>query len=117
MNHRWPGLVWVTDQEPHDREHPVATAELTELTHRHYALLRAVAAGRCELSRSCEPDLYIDGRTCCDQQAAHLLAHAGLIRHDGDAADAAIGQRVPATLTTAGQAILSTLGRPLARAA
>jgi hypothetical protein len=87
------------------------SAELAELTHRHYALLRAVAAGRCELSCSCEPDLYIDGRTCCDQQAAHLLAHAGLIRHGGNAA---IGQRVPALLTDAGKALL---GRPLARAA
>lgn len=92
----------------------MSTAEMASLTHRHYALLRAVAAGRCELSCSCEPDLYIDGRTCCDQQAAHLLAHAGLIRH---AARGPIGQRVPAKLTDAGEALLSALVRPLPRAA
>lgn len=81
------------------------TAPQAELTHRHYALLRAVAAGRCELTCSCEPDLFIDGRSCCDQMAAHLLAHAGLIRH---AAPGAIGQRVPAQLTEAGRAVLDS---------
>jgi hypothetical protein len=78
----------------------------TELTHRHFALLRAVDAGRCEITCSCEPDLFIDGRTCCDQTAAHLLARAGLIRH---AAHGSIGQRVPAQLTDAGRAVLSSV--------
>ena len=77
----------------------------TELTHRHYALLRAVGAGRCELTCSCEPDLFIDGRTCCDQTAAHLLARAGLIR---PAVRGRVGQRVPAQLTDAGRAALSS---------
>jgi hypothetical protein len=91
----------------------VATGLEAELTHRHYALLRAVSTGRCELTRSCEPDLFIDGRTCCDQTAAHLLARVGLIRH---AAPGAIGQRVPAQLTDAGRAVLATV-TPMADAA
>jgi len=91
----------------------VKTAQDVELTHRHCALLRAVAAGNCELTWSCEPDLFIDGRTCCDQTAAHLLARAGLIRH---AARGRIGQRVPAELTDAGRAVLDAT-RPIADAA
>ena len=91
----------------------MSTASHAELTNRHYALLRAVAAGRCELTWSCEPDLFIDGRTCCDQNAAHLLARSGLICH---AAPAAIGQRVPAQLTEAGRAVLAAVA-PLAEAA
>lgn len=90
------------------------STQMTELTHRHYALLRAVSAGRCELSCSCEPDLYIDGRTCCDQQAAHLLARAGLISH---AERGRIGQLVPAQLTDVGRALLSSVARPLSAAA
>lgn len=50
------------------------------LSHRVLAMLRAVAAGRGELTRSCEPDLRIDGLPCCDQVAAHELVHAGLVR-------------------------------------
>jgi hypothetical protein len=93
---------------------PVSTTPPAQLAHRHYALLRAVGAGRCELSCSCEPTLYIDGHSCCDQQAAHVLTHAGLIRH---AAPGAIGQRVAALLTDAGRAVLSAVDRPLASAA
>lgn len=85
----------------------------TELTHRHHALLRAVGAGRCELTFSCEPDLFIEGRTCCDQTAAHLLARAGLMR---PATRGAIGQRVPAELTDSGRAVLAAQ-TPLANAA
>lgn len=82
----------------------MSTATAAEFTHRHYAMLRAVNAGRGELSCSCEPDLFIDGRSCCDQQAAHLLARVGLIRpaHHG-----ALGQRVPAQLTAAGRELLA----------
>jgi hypothetical protein len=80
-----------------------STTVSTDFTHRHLALLRAVDAGRCELTCSCEPDLFIDGRTCCDQTAAHLLAREGLIRH---ATQGPIGQRVPAQLTDAGRAVL-----------
>lgn len=91
----------------------MSTASHAELTNRHIALLRAVAAGRCELTGSCVPDLFIDGRACCDQSAAHLLARKGLIRH---AAPAALGDRVPALLTEAGRAVLAATQR-LAEAA
>lgn len=84
----------------------MATAAHAELTYRHYALLRAVAASRCQLTCSCEPDLYVDGRSCADQQAGHLLVHAGLIVQ---AAAGSVGQRVPARLTEAGQMVLSLI--------
>ena len=69
------------------------------LTYRDRAILRAVAGGTAELSVSSEPDLFVDGRFCCDQLAAHRLAHAGFI---AGARPAATGQRVPARLTEAG---------------
>ena len=89
----------------------MSTAPLAELTYRHYALLRAVGAGRRELSYSCEPDLYIDGRNSCDQIAAHLLARLGLIRHS---TQGQIGQRVPAELTDAGHGMLASVTTTLA---
>jgi hypothetical protein len=73
-----------------------------ELTHRAMAMLKAVAAGRAQMSCSCEPDLFIDGFACCDQMTAHALAHGGYLQ---PAADAATG-RVPAELTDAGRAAL-----------
>ena len=69
------------------------------LTHRDRAILRAVAGGTAEMSVRSEPDLYVDGRFCCDQLAARRLAHAGLI---AGARSGATGQRVPARLTEAG---------------
>jgi hypothetical protein len=74
------------------------------LTWRDRAILRAVAGGGAELVYGAEPDLIIDGRCCCDQSAAHRLAHAGLI---APLAAATVGQRVPACLTPAGTARLS----------
>lgn len=73
-----------------------------ELTHRAMAMLRAVAAGRAQMSRSCEPDLFIDGFACCDQVTAHALAHGGYLRP----ADEDGTGRVPAELTDAGRAAL-----------
>jgi hypothetical protein len=73
------------------------------LNHRALAMLRAVVAGRAELTCSREPDLFIDGVPCCDQFTAHGLAHDGLIE---PAFTGRIGQRVPATLTAAGAAAL-----------
>ncbi|WP_436502075.1 hypothetical protein [Actinokineospora sp. HUAS TT18] len=66
-------------------------------------MLRAVAAGRAELVLSCEPDMLIDGLSCCDQFTAHDLTRAGLVRpaHPG-----LVGHRVPAVLTNAGHAAL-----------
>jgi hypothetical protein len=80
------------------------TAPAGSLTNRDRAILKAVAAGRAEIVYGAEPDLFLDGRCCCDQAAAHRLAHAGLIAPLG-LAD--IGQRVPATLTAAGTAQLT----------
>lgn len=71
------------------------------LSRRALSILRAVADGRAQMSRSCEPDLFIDGVSCCDQMTAHDLARDGYIRpsHPGD--------RVPAELTQAGLAALT----------
>jgi hypothetical protein len=78
---------------------PTVEATRHDLTHRDRAILRAVAGGRAELAGGSQPDLFLDGRCCCDQVAAHRLAHAGLIT---TAAPATFGQRVPARLTPAG---------------
>lgn len=79
------------------------TTTMTANSFRARALLRAVAAGRAEMTLSSEPDLFVDGLACCDQHTAHLLAHAGLIRpaHGG-----AVGDRVPAVITGAGREAL-----------
>ncbi len=61
-----------------------------ELSVRDRAILRAVARGRAELVWGSEPDLYLDGRFCCDQSAVHRLVRAGLI---APAVDGAVGQR------------------------
>jgi hypothetical protein len=80
------------------------TIDGNRLTSRDRAILRAVAAGHAELLFGAEPDLIIDGRCCCDQAAAHRLAHAGLI---APLSPAIVGERVPAGLTPAGTARLS----------
>jgi hypothetical protein len=77
-----------------------------DLSRRELAMLHAIAAGRGEITGSGEPDLFIDGLACCDQSAAHHLAHAGLVHATRPAE---VGQRVPAELTTAGHAVLATL--------
>jgi len=84
-----------------------ATLTVAELAPRHVAVLRAVAAGRAELTASCEPDLYVDGRCCTDHTVAGLLTRAGLITPKNDPAARAAG-RVAARLTEAGRACLRT---------
>lgn len=74
-----------------------------QLSPRHLAMLRAVGAGRAELTTSCEPDLYVDGLCCCDHQATSDLVKTGLIEAT---VPAGIGQRVAARLTDAGRAKL-----------
>lgn len=69
------------------------------LTSRDRAILAAVEAGRVELTCSCEPDLFVDGVFFCDQEAAHRLVHAGLIR---SATPGTPGSRVDAVLTALG---------------
>ncbi|GLY65827.1 hypothetical protein [Amycolatopsis taiwanensis] len=71
-----------------------------ELSYRAMAMLRAVAAGRAQMSRSCEPDLFVDGVACCDQVTARALARDGYIRPSRP------GDRAPAELTEAGRAAL-----------
>ncbi|OXM63795.1 hypothetical protein [Amycolatopsis vastitatis] len=79
---------------------------------RAMAMLRAVGAGRAELTCSCEPDLRVDGLPCCDQATAHELARAGLIR-PARGAVVAVGQWTRAELTDEG---LRELGGTLAAA-
>jgi hypothetical protein len=73
------------------------------LSRRAIAMLKAVGDGRAELRCSCEPDLRVDGLSCCDQNTAHDLARAGLIRAIGMPTP---GQWAPAELTDAGHTAL-----------
>ncbi|MEJ3651629.1 hypothetical protein WEH80_01295 [Actinomycetes bacterium KLBMP 9759] len=77
-----------------------------QLTGRDRAILRAVAAGNAELAWGAEPDLFLEGRCCCDQVAAHRLARAGYI---APATVCTAGQRVAACLTDAGVQQLGAL--------
>ena len=70
----------------------------TELTYRDRAILRAVAAGRCQITGEACVALVIDGLSCCDQFVGPRLAQAGLI--------IAGSHREPARLTETGQALL-----------
>ncbi|MDQ7808002.1 hypothetical protein Q5425_30060 [Amycolatopsis sp. A133] len=81
----------------------------TELNRRAMAMLRAVGAGRAELTCSCEPDLRVDGLPCCDQATAHQLARDGLIR---PTRVVAVGQWTRAELTADGLRMLD--GTPAA---
>jgi hypothetical protein len=86
---------------------PLAPPETTQppvANHRVLAMLRAVAAGRAQLTCSAEPDLFVDGVPCCDQFTAHGLAHEGLVRAGQPGKP---GQRVPAVLTRAGCALVT----------
>jgi hypothetical protein len=75
-------------------------AVAVELSARDRAILRAVARGSAELVWGSEPDLYLDGRYCCDQSAVHRLVRTGLIAPAGAGIT---GQRIPAVVTTAGR--------------
>jgi hypothetical protein len=70
------------------------------LSHRDLAVLRAVAAGRCEMSGACGGSLTIDGLGFCDQFVGPRLASAGLIAAPGP-------QPGPARLTASGRALLA----------
>jgi hypothetical protein len=76
------------------------TAELA-LTGRDRAVLRAVAAGRCQLGAGYAPVLRIDGLMCSDSAAGYRLVAAGLIRAAYPA-----GPLAEAVLTEAGRAAL-----------
>jgi hypothetical protein len=81
----------------------IAMTATISLSGRDRAILRAVAAGGVQLQLGAEPDLFFDGRSCCDQSAAHHLVRTGLI----DAATLGlVGHRVAAVLTPAGHRAL-----------
>ena len=92
-----------TTNPPHATE--IAMTTTTTLSGRDRAILRAVAAGGAELQLGAEPDLFLDGRCCCDQTAAHQLVHAGLI---AAATLGVVGRRVAAVLTPAGRDALGS---------
>ncbi|MFI5611771.1 hypothetical protein [Amycolatopsis sp. NPDC051903] len=81
----------------------------TELNHRERATLKAVASGRAEISCSCEPDLFVDGLSCCDQATTRRLVRAGLIE---PATGGPCGGRVLAVLTAAGMVALNEAAAP-----
>ncbi|HEY2059972.1 MAG TPA: hypothetical protein VGH57_16510 [Amycolatopsis sp.] len=81
--------------------------EYVALNHRERATLAAVAAGRAQISCSCEPDLFVDGLSCCDQGTVRRLARLGLLE---PVSAGAHGERVPAVLTAAGMAALNEPG-------
>lgn len=84
----------------------VTTSPARALTGRSLAILRAVAAGRVQLTLGREPDLLVDGIGCCDQFAAHVLVQDGLIAATtGIHGPAKLAQ---ATLTQAGTALLAS---------
>jgi hypothetical protein len=70
-----------------------------EVCGRDRAVLRAVAAGRCEVRAGCEPLLVVDGVGCADSAVARRLIGAGLL-----VAPSRMTER--ARLTTAGRAAL-----------
>jgi hypothetical protein len=53
--------------------------EPSEICGRDRAVLRAVAAGRCELRAGCEPELVVDGVRCADSGVATRLIAAGFL--------------------------------------
>ena len=82
------------------------TATVITVTARQVAMLRAVAAGRAELSCSRVPDLYVDGRPCTDHGASAALAAAGLVTGTGVGR---VGERRPARLAPVAVALLAEL--------
>lgn len=70
-----------------------------EVCGRDRAVLRAVAAGRCQLRAGCEPLLLVDGVACADSGVARRLIGAGLVA-------APVGVADRARLTGAGHAVL-----------
>ncbi|MHA6786029.1 hypothetical protein ACVGOW_34275 [Pseudonocardia saturnea] len=66
---------------------------------RERALLRAVAAGRCQFRGGCEPVLLVDGMACADWSVARRLVESGLLESPDPRVPLA-----PARLTATGQA-------------
>ena len=68
------------------------------LSHRDRSVLRAVGAGRCQVTGHAV--LLIDGVGCCDQFVGPRLVRAGLIAPPGP-------DPAPARLTATGHALLT----------
>jgi len=77
----------------------VKTATAT-LSKRDRAVLRAIAAGRCQVSGGCGTTLLVDGLCCADQFAGARLTGAGLIAASGSTGG-------PARLTPIAVALLA----------
>lgn len=77
----------------------MTTTSCTALCHRDKAVLRAVAAGRCETAADVGVLLVIDGVGCCDQLIGERLTKAGLIATNGS-------RPGPVRLTASGRAAL-----------
>lgn len=71
------------------------------LSHRDRVFLKAVAAGRVELTCGHEPEIFVDGLSWCDPFAARALVHTGLVRSGQSGPH---GARVRAELTPLGRA-------------
>ena len=100
----WNGSGLYIDKGDNGFEHSWGVE--MELSGRARAMLRAVAAGRAEVTGGVEPDLYVDGLPCCDQMATHDLVHAGLLR---PSQPTSFGLRVCAELTDDGRAALAAI--------
>jgi hypothetical protein len=74
------------------------TTTAAALSKRDIAVLRAVAAGRCQISETFGGNLVIDGLWFTDQFAGPRLTEAGLISPDSRGG--------PARLTGSGRALL-----------
>ncbi|MHA6630532.1 hypothetical protein ACU61A_34270 [Pseudonocardia sichuanensis] len=77
----------------------MSTTTATPLTPRDRAVLRAVAAGRCEISAAAGGVLVVDGLCFADQFTGPRLTSAGLI--------AAAAETGRALLTASGRALLA----------
>jgi hypothetical protein len=82
----------------------MSNIEHSQLSHRAISMLRAVFAGRAELTCSCEPDLRVDSLLCCDQATTRFLFHSGLIQ---PTSNGTISQWTAARLTPAGENVLA----------
>jgi len=83
----------------------MTTTSPTSLCYRDSVILRAVAAGRCEIAADVGVLLKIDGMGCCDQLVGTRLSQAGLIATDGS-------RPGPARLTAAGRTLLERSAIP-----
>ncbi len=77
----------------------MADMPVMTMSGRERALLRAVAAGRCQFRGGCEPVLLVDGMACADWSVARRLVESGLL----ESPDLRV-PLAPARLTETGQA-------------